>query len=227
MVHGPGLLPEAAVDGTGCTNPIGHADTKLVCERMLERVPRGCGGQLETFYARISQIAGAMPSVAGNPDEHIAALVKSSQRVGALLRLRGSLSWLPVDMIDTVCELLLASDTRRVVYHVENPVRHAWSDVLDVFATELGLTSAARLPPGKRLDQVCTSADTDEEANLAKGLAESFRKVFERVAYRKDALSTDQAREYSLTLRHAEDVQDGVMKRFVERWRRTGHVKPS
>ena len=226
-IHGPGLIPETPVENTECTNPIGYAEAKLVCERILERANRDHGGKLDAAYARIGQIAGARTNGAWNTDEHIAALAKSAQHVGALPRLRGTLSWLPVDVVAAaIGELLLVVDAPRAVYHVENPVRQSWGDALDVLAAALGLAGVERLPLDAWLERVRAGADADDAANPAKGLADFFRDDFERMACDGVALGTDAARAVSATLRRVGIVEDVVIRRYIEYWNRVGHLKP-
>ena len=88
-VHSTRIVPEVPVDTIDCVNPIGYAEAKLVCERILERVAYEHGTELEVSYVRLGQLSGSPQTGFWNTTEHISALLKSSQRICALPQLQG------------------------------------------------------------------------------------------------------------------------------------------
>ena len=83
------IVPEVAMEDERCTNDIGYAKAKLVCEKILEKAARDHGERFEIIYVRVGQMSGSKKSWNWNTDEHLAALFKSSQAVGSLPRLEG------------------------------------------------------------------------------------------------------------------------------------------
>lgn len=89
LVHGGRMVPETRMDDASCTNRIGYAEAKLVCETIMENAVREYSEQVEAAYVRVGQIVGSQSSGSWNTDEHLAALVKSSQKIGNLPNLDG------------------------------------------------------------------------------------------------------------------------------------------
>ena len=83
------MVPEVCMEDERCTNDIGYANAKLVCEKILEKAARDHAGIFEIIYVRVGQMSGSEKNWSWNADEHIAALFKSSQAVGSLPRLEG------------------------------------------------------------------------------------------------------------------------------------------
>lgn len=86
---GETIVPEVPMKEERCTNDIGYAKAKLVCEKMLAKAAQDYATCLEVAYVRVGQISGSAKTGSWNSDEHIAALFKSSQAIGCLPKLRG------------------------------------------------------------------------------------------------------------------------------------------
>ena len=82
-------VPETQVNDITCTNRIGYAEAKVVCERIIERARDVFAPDLEACCVRIGQMSGSKESGFWNTDEHIAALLKSSININALPELEG------------------------------------------------------------------------------------------------------------------------------------------
>lgn len=90
LVRGEQIVPEISViDGEKCTNQIGYAQAKLVCEKMLEKAKQEFADELEVAYVRVGQMSGSKKNGYWNIDEHLPAMFKSSQAVGSLPCLEG------------------------------------------------------------------------------------------------------------------------------------------
>lgn len=87
------IVPEVSMEEERCTNDIGYAKAKLVCEKILEKAARDHAGKFEVVYVRVGQMSGSEKNWSWNTDEHITALFKSSQAIGYLPRLEGV--WYP------------------------------------------------------------------------------------------------------------------------------------
>ena len=89
---------------------------------------------------RLGQVAGSKTSGYWNPAEHFSFLIKSSQTLKALPDFDGLLSWTPVnDVAATLGDLLLSNNLPYPVYHIDNPVRQPWGDMVPVLADALDI----------------------------------------------------------------------------------------
>ncbi|KAL4783812.1 hypothetical protein BJX76DRAFT_357597 [Aspergillus varians] len=220
-VHGVRMVPESPVDSVECLNPIGYAEAKLVCERMLEHARENHASAVEVSYIRMGQIAGSSATGFWNVNEHFPALVRSSQRIGWLPQLPNTLSWIPVDQAAaSVTELLLSSTASDLVYHVENPIRQPWYDMLEIIGAELNIPLT--LPWDQWLQRV---SRTDDEGNPAKKLSDFFAKDFLRMACGEVIMGTDAARGVSATLRGSDGVTGGTVRGYLQYWRDVGWLK--
>lgn len=226
QMHGARIAPEIPMSGNDCTDAFGYAQAKLVCERITERAARVCGGEFEARVVRVGQLTGAKMSGLWNVSEHFPALVKSSQLVGALPKLYGTLSWIPVDLAAQVMvELLFASGgAGQVVFHVENPIRQSWHDVLTVVASGLGIKETGFLPYGEWLSRVLAVSDERMDENPAKKLAGFFADGFERMSGGEIVMDTAKAREVSACLRGMSAVDADLIAAYLARWREAGYL---
>ena len=71
-------MPERNLSNVMYTNRIGYAEAKLVCEKIVERARGDFAESLEATSVRIGQMSGSKVTGFWNPEEHIAALLKSS-----------------------------------------------------------------------------------------------------------------------------------------------------
>ena len=83
------IVPEISMNDERFTNDIGYAKAKLVCEKILEKAANNFGAEIEIAIVRIGQMSGSARSGHWNADEHMAALLKSSQAIGRLPSLQG------------------------------------------------------------------------------------------------------------------------------------------
>ncbi len=63
----------------------------------------------------------------------------ASKAVGALPRLEGTLSWLPINRASQIVVGLLFSERFKLIYHMENPARQEWTVVIDNLSDSLGI----------------------------------------------------------------------------------------
>jgi nucleoside-diphosphate-sugar epimerase len=71
------------------TLPMGYAEGKWVCERVMESVYENSLGSVHPMVLRIGQLAGSEATGYWSSQEHIAALVKVSQGLGRMPDLQG------------------------------------------------------------------------------------------------------------------------------------------
>ncbi|KAK0445815.1 hypothetical protein EV421DRAFT_1902179 [Armillaria borealis] len=117
------------------TAEFGYPEAKWVCEELLLSLE----GKVRGSSVRIGQMAGAEGAGAWNESEHFPVVVGASKAVGALPRLEGTLSWLPVNRAGQIVVELLFSHRFKPIYHIENPARQEWMAVIDNLADILGI----------------------------------------------------------------------------------------
>ncbi|KAK5991526.1 Non-canonical non-ribosomal peptide synthetase ascB [Cladobotryum mycophilum] len=224
LVSGGQLIPEAPANAAEAACGIGYADGKLVCEKVLERASVSHAGQLEVTYVRCGQITGARGTGVWNSIEQIPMLLRSAQTVGSLPKLRGTLSWIPVDDAAAVISEIAFSTNHSlpIAQHLENPVRQAWGDLVDSIGLQLGITNAP-VPFDQWLEQVA-NAESDEDVPVKK-LYAFFKYSFEAVACGQVILGTDVARTSSSTLRNMRAIDDATIQNYIRYWRDIDYLR--
>ncbi|ROT35236.1 acetyl-CoA synthetase-like protein [Sodiomyces alkalinus F11] len=212
-------VPEVGMDDPDVTTPMGYAEAKWVCEHMLVQVGRDFGAEVEPVIVRIGQLSGPeWVNGVWKTQEHLPALVRASQLVGALPALQGSISWLPVDRAaKSVGEMLLHSGTVERFLHLENPVRQPMADVCTIMANELGL-AAQHMP----FDEWLQRAD---EVGATRSLESFFKNHFRTLASGAVVLDTSKARTISATLRGSGGLPRDLVVEYIKRWRQQGFLQ--
>ncbi|RAK98995.1 putative NRPS-like enzyme [Aspergillus ibericus CBS 121593] len=208
-VSGERIIPESPMATLDCANSIGYAEAKLACEWILEQATREHAEEVEACYVRLGQIAGARTTGFWNPREHFPAL---------------TLSWIPVDdAASVIINLSFSEEQPAVAYHLENPVRQSWTDVLRTIGSQLNIDQF--LPFDGWLDRVTHSLPKDKaDQNPVHQLEEFFREDFVRMACGAVIMATDEARKRSEALRRVDAVPDEVVASYVQSWRKMGYL---
>ena len=92
------IVPELPMDDPSVTVPMGYAEAKWVCEKVMEDAALHFRDEIEPVIIRIGQISGSQRTGFWSQAEHVPALVKASQSLGKLPILKGVLS--TIDSID-------------------------------------------------------------------------------------------------------------------------------
>lgn len=124
-------------------------------------------------------------------------------------------------------ELLLQPAPADLVYHLENPVRQPWADVLALLSRALGLTLAnggkpAVIPFGQWLDRV--RAIDDAERNPAGRVVKFLEEEFVSMASGAVVLDTTNSRAASKTLAASAGIERRHIDLYVKYWRSVGHL---
>ncbi|KAF2258971.1 putative NRPS-like enzyme [Lojkania enalia] len=207
---GEWVIPEIPMPGSRCTDAFGYAQAKLVCEKMVEHTAQLYGDEVVAKYARVGQMTGPRSGGVWNPTEHFPAL---------------TVSWLPVDVAaETMVELCFApaetSDTS--VFHLENPMRQSWEDVLSTIASELGISR--RVAYDEWVAAMLATPDEQIEQNPAKKLAGFFVEDFERMSSGQVVMGTDRSRGCSKALRSSGPLGGDLIKGYVRGWQEIGFL---
>ncbi|PTB42567.1 hypothetical protein M441DRAFT_137694 [Trichoderma asperellum CBS 433.97] len=216
-------IPEIPLDVERAACGIGYADAKLVCEKMLEEASSLYGNALEVSIARCGQLTGSRKTSAWNVIEQIPMLIRTSQSLGILPTIQGTVSWIPVDdAAAATTELLLNTAGPGLVTHVENPVRQTWDGILEIIRAELGITKS--LPFDDWLEQVAATDDKDADLYPVKKLYEFFKLYFLTASLGTVVMATDVSRKSSSTLRELTALDKDVIAGYVRYWKRTGYL---
>ena len=220
FITGEPLVPEIRMT-TGSGLPIGYADSKLICERMLDETLHKHPDYFRPMVARLGQIAGSKITGWWNPVEHLAQLVKSSQTLNMLPDLDGGLSWFSVnDIAATAGELLLGdAETSYPIFHIENPVRQPWKEMTRMLADALAIPHENIVPYSEWLHNVRHFPPSLAVENPASKLAEFFETEFLRMACGGMILDTKKTQECSQTLRNARAVDNDLARLYVQGWK--------
>ncbi|RPB17548.1 acetyl-CoA synthetase-like protein [Morchella conica CCBAS932] len=227
-LNGTPLIPEIPMPDPSVTDHFGYPEAKWVCEQMLEEAGRTYAGRVETIITRVGQLTGSESSGAWSPKEHFPSILKSSQTIGSLPAVQGTLSWIPVDRAaKVVIELLLQPTKPAPVYHLENPMRQPWMDILTLLSRALDLKSSeegkpAVIPFDQWLDKV-RSID-DYEKNPAGNVVKFLEEEFTSMASGAVILDTQKARGASDTLANSGGIEKKHIDLYVNYWRSIGHL---
>ncbi|KAI1810887.1 putative polyketide synthase [Poronia punctata] len=199
----------------------GYAEAKHICEAMLLRtLPSG-----RAMTIRLGQVAGSKGGY-WNTMEHVPFIIKSSQTLGDFPDLKGTFSWMPVDDVAAVLSDLLFSSTQKAgVYHVENPVRQSWDEILTFLASVLGLKNVERRVSFKEWLEKVREFEGAERENPAGKIVDFLQNDFERMACGEVVLDTRNSVGDSLTMREMKGVDLEVVKGYVDGWRERGFLK--
>ena len=83
------IVPETSMKEPAVTLPIGYAQAKWCCEKVVESAQHAIPHELESMIIRIGQISGSQATGFWSQKEHLPALVKACQDTGAVPDLRG------------------------------------------------------------------------------------------------------------------------------------------
>ncbi|KIK56246.1 hypothetical protein GYMLUDRAFT_76195 [Collybiopsis luxurians FD-317 M1] len=220
------VVPEIELEPQ-CTAKFGYPEAKWVCEKILlkenELFGNGSDGRspwLLASFLRIGQMTGPEGSGAWNETEHIPIIIRTSQIIKALPHIEGSLSWLPVNRTASVVIELLFSKGFRPIYHLENPSRQSWVNVLERLASIIGSKDAPlpNVPFKEWLDRAHTLGE-DPSYNFALKVMPFLEKDFIRMASGTIVLGMTGSKSDSPTLLKSTSVDEKHLQEYVSHWK--------
>lgn len=197
----------------------GYGDAKYVCELMLDHTLHKYPDYFKATSVRIGQIAGSKYSGYWNPMEHLSFLWKSSQTINALPDFKGLLSWTSVDDVAGTLRDLLFVDQPHPVYHIDNPVRQAWKDMIPVLADALGIPRSNVVTYEMWIAKVRACRTLSQRENPAIYLIDFLDDNFLRMSCGGLLLSTARSTEHSKTLRAVGPISKETVLLFVKSWK--------
>ncbi|TLD07525.1 hypothetical protein PgNI_10831 [Pyricularia grisea] len=204
-----GAVSEERVRGVDSVLPAGYAEAKWACELMVDATlhdPRW-GAAFRPMAVRLGQIAASRATGYWNEAEHVSFMIKSSLTLGMLPRLGGVLSWTPVEDVAGTLVDLLAAPRPYPVYHVDNPVRQPWGDMIALLSRELGLDGECTIPFGEWVRRVRELGAVT--GNPAYVLVDFLEANFEHISCGGMLLETSHSREHSETMRQVRPFHAG------------------
>ncbi|MCJ1432686.1 hypothetical protein MMC27_002043 [Xylographa pallens] len=223
LVTKKSIVPELPMNDPSVAIPMGYAEAKWVCEKIMEDAATSFPNEIEPIVIRIGQISGSQRAGFWSQAEHIPALIKASQSLGKFPILKGTLSWLPVDMAATILsEITFAKhlESHNIVYHLENPVRQPWPEVSTVLRRNLKHleSNLSLIPFGDWLSAIANDGHSTPE------LLEFFRDWFLTMGTGILVLDVERAKRLSSTLRNVGPVKDDVVESYIESWRNAKYI---
>ncbi|KUI69010.1 putative polyketide synthase 29 [Cytospora mali] len=206
------------------TAEMGYAEAKWVCEQMLLRAGRQAMAEIETMTVRVGQLSGPERDGVWKTEEHIPALLRASQTISMFPRLKGNMSWLPVDRAaKSLVEVLFQPGPvtpEEAVFHLENPIRQSSQDFVSIARSEMGMSDTSTVVGfDEWVDQVT-------KAGCAPSLVPFFRHHFQALASGSVILGTTRARRSSRTLRGISAISKDLMAKYIGRWKKAGFLEP-
>ncbi|KAL4735959.1 hypothetical protein BDV11DRAFT_211615 [Aspergillus similis] len=221
---GTPLVPEqpTTVESVPLT---GYAEAKLVCETVLSKTLRRYPDRFQAKAVRIAQISGSTTNGYWNSSEYMPFLIKTSQSLGILPYLEGTLSWYPVDGVAAALgELLFSKAADDLIYHIDNPSRQNWQDMMASLASALGLGKESIVPYDQWVDRVRRLRGSTAD-NPALQLIDFFETYFIPMSCGELILDTTRAKQYSETLRNQGPITDEVIGKYIRALRSSGFLE--
>ncbi|KAI5855057.1 ketoacyl-synt-domain-containing protein [Durotheca rogersii] len=218
------VVPEERV-GIEALLPIGYAEAKWGCERMLDRTVHRHPERFRAMTVRLGQIAGSKVSGYWNPMEHFGFIVKSSQTLNALPDVAGTAYWTPVnDIAGALADLNLAAHAQPCypVYHIDNPVGQPWKELNPILADALGIPPQNLVPLEEWTRRVRAAPQRN---NPASALVDFLDTNYERMSCGGLVLDPSKAVEHSPTLAAVGPVSEEVVRKYIYVWKEIGFLE--
>lgn len=221
---GNALVPEERISAADAVLPNGYGDAKWACERMIDATLHRHPQHFRAMTVRLGQIAGSRTSGYWNHMEHFTFMVRSSQTLKAFPCFEGTLSWTPVnDVAAALGDLLLQNHSAPYpIYHIDNPVRQPWSEMVSILAEALGVEI---INFEEWIRRVRSYPGTAEWENPAIKLIDFFDQDYTRMSCGGLLLDTSHACEHSETLRAVRPVEPNVARKFIHSWKAAGFLE--
>ncbi|TFK50327.1 acetyl-CoA synthetase-like protein [Heliocybe sulcata] len=215
-----GMAPEKAIVNPQTAVGSGYSESKWVAEKVLEICASATS--LEPTIIRVGQLSGG-PNGSWNTAEWVPALVKSSQTMGCLPDVTGSVSWLPSHL---AAQALVEMRKSSAPYlHLAHPKAVPWSRIFQAFAEKLGI----QLTPYRNwLANLESHAKADSQVELeipALRILGFFRagdkeqSTGEGEAMGFPTLATDEAVKETPVLLRLEGLGKNDVDKWVQYWR--------
>ena len=109
------------------------------------------------------------------------------------------------------------------IYHIENPVRQPWCEMILVLADALDIPRTNIIPFEDWVSRVRRFPGSETD-NPAARLVEFLDKHFIRMSCGGLILDTAKSTEHSKTLRREELVSDDLVRKYIRAWKDMGFL---
>ncbi|KAJ9094096.1 hypothetical protein QFC21_006197 [Naganishia friedmannii] len=200
---------------------MGYARSKWVAENLVALAARTRGIRSESL--RIGQMVGDTIHGVWNETEAISLQLKSAQTISAMPDLDETLSWLPVDLAAKSIMEVMSSPQHQPLWHILNSsTQTSWTTVWTALkAAGVDFEVVSKREWINRLRQ----SDPDVTVNPTYKLVDFFGNKYDHdVVTKRAAYSTEQTAKASPTIASAPFVDENIIGKFVEAWRKTGFL---
>ncbi|KAI1813507.1 hypothetical protein GGS20DRAFT_553164 [Poronia punctata] len=211
-----GPVPEQIFDDWTVPQAIGYAQSKFVAERILDTAAKQAG--VSATICRVGQIAGPTTTAGIWPKkEWLPSLIASSKYLGKLPSSLGRadlVDWTPVDLLgQIIVELSKQDQAGATVFHVVNPRKSRWGDLVSSVQQYLGNIETVSFD--QWLHILSESKAEDVNVNPAVKLVDYFQSLEESQPV---ILDTTNAASISRTLMSLEAVRNEWMDNWMRQW---------
>lgn len=129
------------------------------------------------------------------------------------------------DVAGTLGDLLLGDQPAYPIYHIENPIRQAWPEMISILSDALEIPRENLVTYHewlRRIRQFPPSLAVSE--NPASRLSDFFETDFLRMSCGGLILDTTHSREHSATLRRCGAIDRVLVLGYVRTWKETGFL---
>lgn len=129
------------------------------------------------------------------------------------------------DVAATLGELLIGDTTAYPIYHIENPVRQPWRDMIPILAEALGVPQTNTVSYNEWIRRVREFPPGLVSENPAARLVDFFNDDFERMSCGGLILDTAHSKEHSDTFRGLEAVSKELVIKYLQAWKEMGFLR--
>jgi hypothetical protein len=129
------------------------------------------------------------------------------------------------DVAATLSDLLLSNTDPSRIYHVENPARQPWAEMVSILAELLSIPQTSIIPFENWLEKVREYPGSSNNDNPAQRIMEFFDDHFLRMACGGLVLDTTRSRAHSKTLASAQPINADLVKKYVSSWKSMGFLR--
>lgn len=214
-------ISESLPEKLSYAQKMGYAQSKLVGEHICINATKSTG--ISARVLRIGQVIGDTQHGIWNATEAIPLIFQCATTIRALPKLNEFPLWLPVDTVaNAVIDISLSSaNGRGEIFNIVSPRAFHWTTDLLLYLRRAGLEFEALEP--KEWVQRLRQSEPDPMVNPPIKLVEFFSAKYDantEEAGRCFLWHTEHARRVSLALAQAQPVDEELVRRMVEYFRR-------
>lgn len=129
------------------------------------------------------------------------------------------------DFASTLGELMLEPADVHSIYHVENPQRQSWCEMIAIFAELLDIPKENIIPFTEWLHRIRNSPSVPVSENPAARIGDFFEVDFERMGCGGLVMDTKHSVGHSRTLRGLRSLSKDIVTKYVRKWQDTKFLR--